>query len=263
MSETGVVLEARRSFDRVPDVYERVRPGYPEALFDELFAQLPSGPSILEVGPGTGKATKSLLERGARVHAVEIGPALAATLRVQLPSHDLTIEVGDFEHVPSASAAYDSVFAATAYHWIAADAQLDRPAVLLRPDGVLAIVDLIQVDSPEDRGFFAAAQHVYERHGQGHTGPPAPRRSDVAPPLVAALAADSRFSDVRLFRYDWDQTYTASTYRLLMESYSVTQMMDTEARIALLDEMEAFVRDHFNGEVVRPLVATLTVSSLG
>ena len=38
----------------------------------------------------------------------------------------------------------------------------------------MAIVDLIQVDSPKDAGFFAAAQPIYERHGQGHAGPSAP-----------------------------------------------------------------------------------------
>jgi len=43
-----------------------------------------------------------------------------------------------------------------------------------------------------------------------------------------------------------------------MESYSVTQMMPLVERRALLDEMEAFARDHFDNEVVRPLVVTLT-----
>jgi hypothetical protein len=37
------------------------------------------------------------------------------------------------------------------------------PAVILRPGGVIAIVDLIQVDSASDLGFFAAAQPIYER----------------------------------------------------------------------------------------------------
>jgi 16S rRNA A1518/A1519 N6-dimethyltransferase RsmA/KsgA/DIM1 with predicted DNA glycosylase/AP lyase activity len=34
---------------------------------------LPSAPEVLEVGPGTGQATRDLLARGAVVHAVEIG----------------------------------------------------------------------------------------------------------------------------------------------------------------------------------------------
>ncbi len=205
----------RAGFDNVPDVYHRVRPGYPPELFDHLFELLPERPRVLEVGPGTGQATRDLLARGAPVHAVEIGPALADKLRQVLPARELTVTVGNFEQLPGDGAAYDCVFAATAYHWIAPKPQRDRPAALLKPGGIVAIVDLIQVDSPVDRGFFAAAQPVYERYGEGHTGPPAPRRHEVDPPMRAALHQDPRFSGLRVRAYDWDQTYSASEYREL------------------------------------------------
>jgi hypothetical protein len=47
-------------------------------MFVALFSLLPlSHPSVLEVGPGTGQATRDLLKHGAAVHAIEIGPATA------------------------------------------------------------------------------------------------------------------------------------------------------------------------------------------
>jgi SAM-dependent methyltransferase len=254
-------MEARRSFDEIAEIYDRIRPSYPPSLYDDLFDLLPVEPLILEVGPGTGKATRGLLAHGARVRAVEIGPAMADKLRGELLSEQLTVEVGDFGHVPVAVSVYDCVFAATAYHWISAEEQLDRPATLLKQDGVLAIVELIQVDSPSDRGFFVAAQPIYERHGQGHTGPPAPSRDAVDPAIRAAVEHDPRFSTVQVRHYDWDQTYTAAQYRLLMESYSVTQLMAPDDRQALLDDMESFVRDRFDDTVVRPLVVTLTTAT--
>lgn len=255
-------VEPRRSFDGVAAVYQRIRPSYPRALFDDLFALLNQDPRILEVGPGPGQATRDLLSHGAQVHAVEIGPALADALRTTLTSDRLTVEVGDFEDVPVDGPAFDCVFAATAYHWITPRAQLDRPTVLLEQDGLLAVVDLVQVDSSNDRGFFAAAQPIYTRHGQGHAGPPAPLRDAVEPVIHRALEDDRRFTSVQVFRYDWDQTYTGAEYRLLMESYSVTQMMQPDLRRALLDDMESFVRDEFDNEVIRPLVVTLTTARL-
>jgi trans-aconitate methyltransferase len=230
-------------------------------MFADLFSLLPSHPHVLEVGPGTGKATRDLLDFGATVHGVEIGPAMAAKLRAVVPSRSLTVTVGNFEEVP-ADGRYDCVFSATAYHWIAQAARLDRPAELLEPRGLVAIVDLIQVDSPTDDGFFAAAQEIYERYGEGHTGPPAPRREDVDGPIRAELEADDRFEQVCVRRYDWDQTYTASQYRELMTSYSGTLLMEPRARQGLLDDMEAFVRQHFADRVVRPLVAALTTATL-
>jgi hypothetical protein len=86
----------------------------------------------------------------------------------------------------------------------------------------MAIVDLNQVDSTDDDGFFAAVQPIYERYGQGHTGPPAPERESVDPAIRQSLSQDRRFVDVEVHSYDWNQTYTALAYRKLMLSYSVT-----------------------------------------
>jgi SAM-dependent methyltransferase len=231
-------------------------------MFDELFRLLPSHPVVLEVGPGTGKATRDLLSRGANVYAVEIGPAMAAKLREVHPSPALTVIVGDFEEIDLEEHGFDAVFSATAYHWISPKAQVDRPAGALRPGGVVAVVDLNQVSSPEDEGFFAAAQPIYERYGEGHTGPPAPERNAVDPLIHRVLLGDRRFSDVQLRTYDWDQTYSAADYRQLMLSYSGTQMMTPLARRGLLDDTENFVRQQFDNQVTRPIVVTLTTARL-
>ena len=252
--------DARFSFNEAVEVYDEVRPSYPDEVFDELFVLLPPEPEIVEVGPGTGQATKSLVARGASVRAIEIGPAMADRLRSSLPTDRLLVSVADFEEVMVPVASADAVFSATAYHWISRSAQTDRPAAILRPGGVVAIVDLVQVDSLEDLGFFAACTPIYERYGQGHRGPPAPARENVDPEIRSTLDADARFAHVTVRRYDWDQTYIASDYRKLMQSYSGTQMMNNSDRAGLLDDMEAFIRSEFRGRVTRPLVVTLTTA---
>jgi SAM-dependent methyltransferase len=254
--------DIRFSFNEAAEIYDGVRPSYPADMFDTLLQMLPSQPEIVEVGPGTGQATKDLLARGASVFAIEIGPAMAAKLRSNLPSDRLVVIVRDFEFVDIVAGAADAVFSATAYHWISREAQTNRPAAILRPGGIMAIVDLIQVDSPDDAGFFAAIQPIYERYGQGHDGPPAPTRGSADPPIRAVLEADSRFESVAVRRYDWNQTYSASDYRNLMLSYSGTQMMDESHRVGLLNDVESFIRNDFGGEVTRPLVVTLTTAAL-
>jgi SAM-dependent methyltransferase len=252
--------DPRLSFDPAAEIYNEIRPSYPAAVFDDLFDLLPPHPNILEVGPGTGQATRDLLRRGALVHAIEIGPAMAAKLRANLPSDELRVTVGDFERVAVPDRSMDAVFSATAYHWLTPAAQLDRPATILKPGGVIAIVDLNQVDSPDDDGFFDAVQPIYERYGQGHTGPPAPKRESVNPAICQSLSQDRRFVDVEVHSYDWNQTYTASAYRKLMLSYSGTQMMNPGDRQGLLDDIEAFINERFGGQITRPLVVTLTTA---
>jgi SAM-dependent methyltransferase len=253
--------DIRLSFNQAAEIYDEVRPSYPGPLFEELFRLLPAEPHIVEVGPGTGKATRDLLAHGASVHAVEIGPAMAAKLRLNLTSSMLQISVGDFEQMPIAPGA-DAVFSANAYHWISPRAQTDRPAAILRLGGIVAIVDLIQVDSPDDLGFFVAAQPIYERYGEEHRGPPAPSRAMVDPPIRAVLQADPRFDSTAVRCCDWNQTYSAAGYRNLMLSFSGTQMMAGYERRGLLDDIEAFIREEYAGYVTRPLVAALTTAVL-
>jgi SAM-dependent methyltransferase len=257
---TKTPAEPRSSFDGAADIYHEIRPSYPPALFADLFRLLPAHPALLEVGPGTGKATSDLLSRGATVHAIEIGPGMAAKLREVLPSPALTITIGDFEEADVGEHNFDAVFSATAYHWISPKAQVDRPARALKPGGVIAIADVNQVSSPDDKGFFAAAQPIYRRYGEGHTGPPAPERGAVDPEIHRVLRGDPRFSDAEVRTYDWNQTYTAAGYRKLMISYSGTQMMAPTARQGLLDDMENFVREQFDDQVTRPIVVTLTTA---
>lgn len=262
MDHARRVNDPRLSFNAAVAVYDEIRPSYPAGMFTALFALLQPQPRIVEIGPGTGQATKDLLARGAVVHAIEIGPAMAAKLRSNLPSDRLAVSVGDFEELDLAAECADAVFSATAYHWISPNARLDRPTAILRTGGIVAIVDLVQVSSPEDRGFFAAAQPIYERYGQGHSGPAAPARDDVEPAIGVAFTGDSRFGDVAVRRYDWDQTYSATDYRKLMLSYSGTQMMDDGDRVGLLDDIESFINERFDGYVTRPLVVTLTTATL-
>jgi SAM-dependent methyltransferase len=252
-------LANRAGFDQVAQRYDRVRPGYPDVVFDELFGRLPVRPAVVEVGPGTGQATRSLLARGARVTAVELGAAMADQLTANLAGPDLEVLVSSFEDAALADRSFDAVVAATAYHWVPTGAQITRPARLLRPGGWLAVIDTIQVDSLADHGFWDRIQDVFERHGEGRRAedPPLADFDHATPALLPALAVAAEFTDVEVLRFPHDQTYTAAQYAELHRTYSGWLAMPPAAGEALVADICAVIDAEYGGQVVRPLAITL------
>jgi SAM-dependent methyltransferase len=248
-------------FDAIAEVYERVRPSYPDALFDALFAELPAQPEVLEIGAGTGKATASLLQRGARVTAVELGPNMAALLaRKFAGAPNLHVIQAAFEQVQLPAGSFDALVSATAFHWLDPAVRLVKAHHVLRPKGVLCVVDTNQVRSEADRGYFDRSQVVYQRFFPGEDPPDVPEPASVRPAVVDELEASPLFEDVRLLRFPWDQMYSTADYADLVRSYSNTQQMENERAEALIADLCALIDAEFDGYVVRPLVITATLA---
>ena len=81
------VSDRALSFGARAEAYERFRPGYPAELFDRVIAYAGRPVrSALEIGAGTGKATRVLAARGVAVTATEPDGAMLAELRKHVPA---------------------------------------------------------------------------------------------------------------------------------------------------------------------------------
>jgi SAM-dependent methyltransferase len=121
----------------VASAYERFRPGYPGEVADQVIAY--AGRPILtalEIGAGTGKATREFASRGIAVTATDPDPAMLAELRRHVPEAVDTVQAS-FEDLPL-TPAYDLVFAAASFHWTQPDLRWERVAAMLNPDGIFA-----------------------------------------------------------------------------------------------------------------------------
>ncbi|MGA8112544.1 MAG: class I SAM-dependent methyltransferase [Actinocatenispora sp.] len=125
------------SFGAVAESYERFRPGYPAELFDTVltYAGLPVR-TALEIGAGTGKATRLLAQRGVTVTATEPDGDMLAELRRHVPASVTTVQA-PFEDLQPGER-YGLVYAAAALHWTRPAGRWSRVAALLEPGGVFA-----------------------------------------------------------------------------------------------------------------------------
>jgi SAM-dependent methyltransferase len=125
------------SFGVMAEAYERFRPGYPVEVFDMVIAY--AGQPVrtaLEIGAGTGKATRLFADRGVTVTATEPDGAMLSELRKHVPASVKTVQAAFEDLRPGES--YELVYAAAALHWTNPEGRWPRVAALLSPGGVFA-----------------------------------------------------------------------------------------------------------------------------
>jgi SAM-dependent methyltransferase len=125
------------SFGGIAEAYERFRLGYPVALVDMVmtYAGQPVR-TALEIGAGTGKATRLFAQRGVTVTATEPDAAMLAELRKHVPANVTPVQAAFEDLRPGGS--YGLVYAAAALHWTNPAGRWSRLAALLGPGGVFA-----------------------------------------------------------------------------------------------------------------------------
>lgn len=113
--------------------YERGRPGYPQDVVN--VAGVPASATALEIAAGTGKLTRLLVPRFARVVAVEPDAKMRRVLVERCPEAEVID--GSAERIPLADASVDAVFTAQAFHWFDNERALAEIARVLRRRGAL------------------------------------------------------------------------------------------------------------------------------
>nr|MDQ2729963.1 class I SAM-dependent methyltransferase [Actinomycetota bacterium] len=130
-------------FDRIADLYDRARPGYPADVVEDLArtCAVTGSSRILEIGCGTGQLTGALANIGASILAVEPGAALAALARTNLAGYPaVEVRMTRFEDIDVSLGSFDLVAATTSFHWVDPALGYPKAADLLRPGGFLALV---------------------------------------------------------------------------------------------------------------------------
>jgi len=124
----------------VAGLYERFRPEYPPAAVAWIVEKLGvrEGRSVLDLGAGTGKLTRALLETGARVIAVEPGEAMLAELVRGVPAAEAVH--GAAEAIPCETGSVDGITVGQAFHWFRHDEALPEMHRVLRTGGGVALI---------------------------------------------------------------------------------------------------------------------------
>jgi len=249
-------------FDDVAELYDAIRPKYPEALFGELVSatRLQPDARLLEIAPGTGQATLPLARRGYHITAVELGVNMARVARENLKDYP-SVEIinSSFEDVDLPLGSFDLAYAASALHWIAPEFRFAKPHAHLKETGHLAIIRRNKVSDEEGDLFASAVQSVYERYkwDSTRTKTLAPRRkTEVTPPPL-----DQSLFELSCFKtFPVATRYSAAEYAGLLNTISWTILMPDAERASFLADIRQLIEERFNGEVVQHYAMSLVVA---
>jgi SAM-dependent methyltransferase len=256
----------RTTFDEAASLYDEVRPGYPEELFDDVvsLSGIPAGGRILEIGCGTGQATVPFARRGYRILCIEIGENMAAVARRNLEGYPQTeVCTGAFEEWTLQEKAFDLATSATAFHWLDPAVAYPKVAGALRDGGALAQFWNVHVQSDASEGFFEATQEIYAREAREiwdykYEGPP---RHDEVPDRTGEIEDSGFFESVTRRNYRWDETYDAEGYLRVLSTYSGHRSLDDASRQGLFRGIADLIDTRFGGRIVKGYLTTLYVAS--
>lgn len=219
--------------------------------------RLDTGSKVLEIEPGTGQASRGLLDHGAGpLVGVEPDPRLARFLRESIGDRievlESTLEDAELE------SDFDLAAAASSFHWVEEALGLAKLRDALRPGGWIALWWSSFGDETEPEAFLQATDSLYDDLPRGPSGPSGPGLSFArdSESRLRALA-DAGFERRAHDDINWSNVWDAEGIRGLYSTYSPIASLDPVRRAELLAAVEHIATTQFGGRVELPLVTSL------
>ena len=263
----GDQRECGKFFNEVPALYERVRPSYPDELFTDLVAVtgVNSASSVLEVGCGTGQATRPLAQLGCDVTAIEPGVEMADIARQRLARSRTSRRNVDVRRLGRPGPTLRPVVAASSWHWIDPSIGWARAHTVLRPSGWLALLGHVVIRRTDEPEVYASTADLHEQFSPGNPdwghppledevratsdgwGPPNEDRASLFGPTVVRW-------------YPTEQHFDGEGFADLLRTLSVYRRLDASVREPLLDAIAQRIRTELGDHATRHYLTVLRAS---
>ncbi len=245
------------SFDQAPYDYERMRPGYPENLIEDMIelTGLPEKAKILEIGCGTGQATAPMVRRGYQMTCLDIGENLLEIARNKFRGSDIRFINSSFENwIPDGK--YDMVMSATAWHWIDKEIGYRKANEVLSKSGSLA---LIWNKHPTPfTGFFKDSQVVYDKVFPKKG---VPKLTSIwVEEQASEITESGYFTDISVKEYPWSIRFSTEEYITLLNTFSDHQALPVNKCNMLYEGIRDIIESDYDGFVDRPYMSVLFVA---
>ncbi|MCR5328410.1 MAG: class I SAM-dependent methyltransferase [Saccharofermentans sp.] len=241
-------LEA--TFDTVVANYDKMRPGYVPELFEAVFnyAAIDENSKALEVGSGSGQATKPVLDKGCELISVEYGENFSKILKEKFKDYPkFSVITGKFEDTQLPADTFDLIFSATAFHWVPEEIGYKKVFEILKPGGAFARFANRPrncKDAPELAGDIEALYNEY--YNPQHNIKPGTQKwfTEDDAKAISLIPEKYGFTDIRLQLFYRERVFTAHEYTALLGTYSDHIAIEEKIRNEFFAKIEDAINRH-------------------
>jgi SAM-dependent methyltransferase len=237
------------SFGDDAEQYDRARPPYPPELIDELLVGRPH--TVLDVGCGTGIASRLFMAQGCEVLGLEPDPRMAAVAR----RHGVSVEEGSVEEWESGGRRFDLLTSGQAWHWVDPQRGASKAAEVLRPGGRIGLFWNQAFPSGDVREAMLGA---YEHYAPvlGQESVLIGQRKGLYESIAHLFRAHPSFTDVTVQTFAHHIAYPTELWLELAMTHSDHRTLPPADLARLLDALREAI-DRSGGQVPVRYEATL------
>jgi ubiquinone/menaquinone biosynthesis C-methylase UbiE len=239
-----LLLDKRLTFNEDVENYDKWRPKYCNELFQDImeFSQVEYGEKVIEVGIGTGQATKPFLDKGCELKAVELGKELANYSKLKFREYESFMVYNTaFEDFECPDDSIDLIYSATAFHWIKDEIGYPKASNLLKKDGTLALFWNRPFVSRDNDELHQKIQGIYQKY---------------RPTTTKIIENDTErynnrfktiqsygFKDMEFKLYHLTRTFSSDDYIALLNTYSDHRSMLFNTKIKMENEIKEAIME--------------------
>ncbi|MGM3306036.1 class I SAM-dependent methyltransferase [Anabaena sp. WFMT] len=245
-------LELRKNwYSPVAEAYNKVRPGYPQAIIKTAvaIAKLSSDSRILELGCGPGNATISFAQLGFSMVCLEPSPVACQFARQNCAAYpNIEIQQTTFEEWKLAPGKFNAVLAATSFHWMNPETAYTKTADALEDGGALIL--LWNMTPQPNYEVYQTLHQVYKIYA-----PSSGRYEDITTQekIVKSFGekalASGKFKDLVSDHIICQVTYSVDDYLLLLGTLSPYLKLEASIQNALFAGLREKINELYGGSI--------------
>lgn len=235
-------MDHRLTFNEDAANYDKWRPVYCGELFQDIIAYSRIGPGrrAIEIGIGTGQATRPILETGCELAAVELGKNLAEYSQSKFREFNpFKVHHTSFEDFTSQENSADLIYSGTAFHWIPEEIGYPKVLHLLKDGGALALFWNRPFAAREDDELHQQLQRIYQKYR-----PSAARLIEHDTIKYNAVTQNLHkygFRDIGFKLYHLTRRFSSADYIALLNTYSDHRSMPAAIKEPFEEEIHAAI----------------------